>query len=537
MENNPYEFLEHFDKRMNTVGAICSFVVKIINTQRFKDILNQNEMINLSVSVLCFLLEKTLDREGATLLDLKDFIRYVVVDCFKKQLDEEDCLSLARFLIRDIFMNSGEMFSFDVFKFDVNTFEPKKIRLIQDKQLKDNAPLKYELTEFGSEFLLRTKEIDSHLQFSMQQIVTKEFIKRKDFKGATLVAKDMLNTIHIKRQVVESFIYRVQTTNILNVEKSEYKKQVDDIFNTLEEQKKEFDNIIVVLNEAEKDFINLGLYDSKIDDYQIVRELLNEIRKEHNNLFEQRYIADQTYEDAINNAMLIGLTKRFDFSDTILRAVEEEPILLESAYKVLRPLFNIEDNKVLNLMKVYEPQQILTETDYEDEETEVLIIEEDIKATEEKANLIKRVNKNFYQFLKAILDTCIDSENNTASFQQIYNKLPLSDINTLIAEDDRQSFVKVVLTLYNKGECEIHKVLKECTIIHNLDFNIANTFRDLCNNDTKYTKIKTIETYIDDPKDNLDIVAEKEFIEENTTKLLTRMFQLTNFKFKVVLYE
>ena len=71
MNESEYEFLEGFDKRMNTIGSISSFIIKLINTQKFKDILSQSELINLAVAVLCFLLEKTLTREGATILQVK----------------------------------------------------------------------------------------------------------------------------------------------------------------------------------------------------------------------------------------------------------------------------------------------------------------------------------------------------------------------------------------------------------------------------------------------------------------------------------
>ena len=76
MNIESYEFLKGFEARMNIIGSISSFIIKLVNSQRFKEKLNQYELINLSVAVLSYLLEMSLTKEGLTIIQIKDYIYY-----------------------------------------------------------------------------------------------------------------------------------------------------------------------------------------------------------------------------------------------------------------------------------------------------------------------------------------------------------------------------------------------------------------------------------------------------------------------------
>ena len=546
MSKSEYEFLEGFDKRMNTIGSISSFIIKLINTQKFKDILSQSELINLAVAVLCFLLEKTLTREGATILQVKDFINYVVNDCYikdkKNTMDLENneeqrvpiedavILDIARFIIRDVFMNGGEYYSFEIFNFDKNKGEVKNFQLVKDK-IDRNNELKYILSDLGNDFLLRTKEIDQHLQITMKQIVTKEFIKRKDFKGANDVAKELLTAIHMEKQIIDNFIDRVKTSNILSIEKNEYKNRIDGIFNTLEEQKYEFDNIIELLNDAEKEFISLGQYDDKIKDFKITKETLSNIRNEHSKLFEKRYLADTSYEDALNNAMLIGLTKRFDFNETIIEPVKNNIEFLENIVCILRPLLSVNMPKHFNIFTAFEEQQIVKEEGEKDsKELEVI---EDTTYVNSKELEAKELKVRYFKSLQLILDYCIENNGQVVELRQLYNSLTSSQKEYFIEDDNGQVFFKMILCLYSP-EVYYGSELLEKESFKDENFNLSNIFKELCENEPKYKKIYSFEVFNNNPKDKITLQAESEKNEDGITRRITREFEITNYKFKVV---
>lgn len=535
MEENKFEFLKDFDKRMNTIGAISSFVTKLVDTQRVSNKIKENfsldELINISVAVLCYLLEKTITREGATIIQIRDFIKELISIYYKKELDNEAVLDISRFLIRDVFMGGGEHYKLDVINFEKNTLETKYYQLVKDKVDKNNT-LFYVLSDLGNDIMLRTKEVDQHLQITMKQIITKEFIRRKDFKGANAIAKDLLISINIERQIIDNFIDKVKTSNILAIEKNEYRERIEGIFSTLTEQKNEFENIIDLLNESEKEFINLGQYDSKIKDFQITKYTLNQIRKEHNELFDKRYTADEAFEEALNNAMSIGLTKRYDFNETIMEPIRKDIILLENILPLFRPLLSINIPKYFNVFKAFDKQQL-----YGDEANNnhnYLDLTEDTSSAEYKEKMIIDVNEKYVECLKLILDYCLENEGKEVDFEGLYNSFTKRQVESLIEKDDGQTMFKVVTLLYTAEVYESDELLTRETV-KDENFNIATTFKELCLRDSKYNNISTFEVTTKEPKENTIIIAKTEKFIDGVFRKITKEFEITNYNFKVVL--
>lgn len=534
METNKFEFLEGFDSRMNTIGAISSFVTKLIDTQRYspkvKENFTQDQLLNIAIATLCYLLEKTITREGATILQIRDFIKELVGIYYKKELDDETILDITRFLVRDVFMGGGEHYKLDVINFERNAVETKYYQLVKDKVDKNNNLL-YTLSDLGNDVLLRTKEVEQHLQITMKQIVTKEFIRRKDFKGANAIAKDLLIAINMERQIIDNFIDKVKTSNILSIEKGEYKERIEGIFNTLEEQKNEFDNIIDLLNESEKEFISLGQYDKKIEDFQVTKHTLNQIRKEHNELFEKRYLADDAYEEALNNAMSIGLTKRYDFNETIVEPIKENIVLIENILTLLRPLFTVNVPKHFNMFKAFEEQQMVGE------ETEItsnsIELVEDTTSADNKAQEITKINNKYAECLKCILDYCIANEGQQVDLKGLYNTFTRRQREYFIEEDDGQTLFKVIILLYT-GEAYDTSILLETETVKDENFNIATTYKDLCSIDSKYKAISSFEITTEENNNRIIINSENEKVVDGVLKRITREFEITNYGFKVV---
>lgn len=535
MEKDKFEYLAGFDSRMNTIGAISSFVTKLVDTQRvsskIKENFTQDELINISVAILCFLLERTITREGATIIQLRDFIKEFVSTYYKRKLDNENALDITRFIVRDVFMGGGEHYKLDVINYEKNKVETKYYQLVKDKVDKNNN-LFYILSDLGNDIMLRTKEIEQHLQISMKQIITKEFIRRKDFKGANAIAKDLLITINMERQIIDNFIDKVKTSNILTIEKGEYRKRIKEIFNTLEEQKTEFDNIIDLLNESEKEFINLGQYDKKVEEFQITKYTLNQIRKEHNDLFEKRYEADTAYEEALNNAMTIGLTKRYDFNETIVEPIKENIFLIENIFTLLRPLLTVNIPKHFNVFKAFEEQQMLgDEIEYNHNSLELI---EDTSCTENKMQEIENLNIKYVECLRCILDYCIANEGEYVDFEGLYNIFTKRQIENFIEKDEGQSIFKVITMLYS-GEIYDTEELLQRETVRDENFNIATTFKELCLSEDKYKNISSFEVNIKDNKETTRITSVTERTTDGVLSKVTKEFEITNYNFKVVL--
>lgn len=286
-----------------------------------------------------------------------------------------------------------------------------------------------------------------------------------------------------------------------------------------------------MLNESEKEFINLGQYDNKIKDFQITKNTLNQIRKEHNGLFEKRYTADFAYEEALNNAMSIGLTKRYDFNETIVEPIKENVALLENILTLLRPLLTVNVPKHFNIFKAFEEQQIIGE------ETEIspnaLELIEDTSSADKKVQEIIEINIRYVECLKCILDYCIANEGEKVDLKGLYNIFTRRQKEYFIEEDDGQSLFKVITMLYI-GEVYYSSELLETETVKDENFNIATTFKELCLVDSKYKTISSFEVTMEENKNRIIINAENEKLVDGVLKRITREFEITNYNFKVV---
>lgn len=529
MNIESYEFLKGFEARMNIIGSISSFIIKLVNSQRFKEKLNQYELINLSVAVLSYLLEMSLTKEGLTIIQIKDYILWVLNNNFQKDISDEEALDIARFLIRDVFMNSGEYYTFQVFNFEEKKFTLENYQLVKDKIDADDN-LKYVLSDLGNDFLIRTKEIDQHLHISMQQIIAMEFIKRKDFKNANIVAKDLLLAVYKEKQNVESFVDKIKTSDILSIDIEEYKSKLFSIFDILKSQQAEVETIIKLVEQAESEFLKLGIYNKKVEELKIVKNTLTKIRKEHISLLSQRYEIDEAYEEAIINAMSMGLERRFDFKETIINPIKDNPELLESVGELMRPLYKVHVPKYYNLFKAYERQQMLKPN----LETKV----EGINLTVDKGLIEKRKedeeikHKKYLTALRYILDVCIKYDGLEVNLLKIINEMDIKSKLEFIDYDEDKVFFKIITFMFTGRTIYVDEILENKKDEGTL--TIQGLIKELCEVDEKYKKIFSINVYKDFDTEELNIDGLHERRYKNSNYEVLREYTITNYKLKVV---
>lgn len=524
-----YSFLNDFTKRMKIIGAFVSFAIKIDNSQRFKAYLNRDELINLAIAMLCYLLEKTINRESSSMLELNEFTKSILKD-FNKNLDDEVVLDVTRFIVREVFMNNGEYYSFNIFDFEKKKFIQEDYQLLKDN-MNSKGDITYNLTSLGTDVLIRTKEIDNHTNVSMKQILTKEFIVRQDFKGASTVARDLLAAVLSQKQEIDDFIERIRTTNVLKIDTNDYKKQVEGIFETLDKQRAETDHIIFLLNESEKEFLELGEYNPKLKDFKITKDLLIIIRKEHSSLFDKRYSVDETYKNALINAMTYGLTKRFDFNEVVMQPLKENVELLGYVPLILKPLFNIKTPKQYNPIIAYAEQEIIKPK----EEKEVILgfdLEEDKTRTDKIGERIEDLNKRYVYSIKSIFDICMSKGDRYVTLNEIINTFTLEQKDYLIDNDRNNTFFKVITVLYEENEY-LTKDLRLNLVLKDENFNIKNVYTELIETNPVYNKIISFEV-VSDTKETLTIVSEIEENRDGLNIIIDRKIKISNYKFKVV---
>ena len=85
---------------------------------------------------------------------------------------------LARYIIVDVLQNGGVMAEFTTFYSASESFEPMSIRLINEEKGS------YHLTDDAFDFLFRSKEIESELDYSVTRFRMKEYMRRDNYEDA-----------------------------------------------------------------------------------------------------------------------------------------------------------------------------------------------------------------------------------------------------------------------------------------------------------------------------------------------------------------
>ena len=156
------ELLEGFEKRMKFVNVI-KYIKKHGFTDEIKEFFpeDQDLMDNLVVAVLVFIMDSTLRYgEKCTKKDISRFLREMS-GIYGYPAEKADILT--EYIMIDILRNGGKPVDFNTYISNKQGFEKKDTIILND----DNGC--YSLTDEVYEFLFRTKEIDTELEFSVSR--------------------------------------------------------------------------------------------------------------------------------------------------------------------------------------------------------------------------------------------------------------------------------------------------------------------------------------------------------------------------------
>ena len=86
-----YEFLENFHKQIEIIAIVDFITTRVSRKTKFKEYgIDTGEFVNLTILVLCFIMEKSLVEEACTRHDIAAFIRKMDIEYLKKNIPDEE---------------------------------------------------------------------------------------------------------------------------------------------------------------------------------------------------------------------------------------------------------------------------------------------------------------------------------------------------------------------------------------------------------------------------------------------------------------
>ncbi|HVJ49971.1 hypothetical protein [Desulfitobacterium sp.] len=453
------EFLEGFEQRMKLVGAIDSIINRTNRKMEFERLFEPGQLDNIILSVLVFIMEKTLSEdEDCTMDSIAHFMAKIIPE-YSLNLSSEVLRQLTEYIIKDILQNGGEARYYPVMKYGKG-MEQLRIRLIDDKLIDDQRGyiLNYQLTDQGYDLLFRTKEVEQEINFTIEELKLRELIKRKNYKKAIGQSANLVQMIRQKKNDIRQFVQKVRE-NIYEVNIEEFERLVASTYTLLEEEygmMNEIRSMIVLSEKRLKEEENTrGALDEQMtkarSEIAIIRRNINLTISEQKELILERLSLSRIYKETIADSFALARARYYDFEQVILKPLEQgDESIVSSLWQLLNPLFKPNPDRILNLLTLFDRQARLKQ---EEEINQSIVMEE--LGEDMELRKISKINDRNIEFIHCILEFA-DRKRESFRFSELFQDLKNSEkIFEELIEDD---FVfKTMLKLYDLQMIDITK--------------------------------------------------------------------------------
>lgn len=440
MKSELEDILNGFEKRMKFINIVRRFLDYSLPDD-VKELFDNNreKLDNLIIAVLLYIKEKTLgNNESCKLSDIKRFIENL---CFKWFPDNRfDFDKLSNFIIITALQNRGEIQNYFTYDSNKEAFVKTPIRILEEE---DNN---YKLTDDVLDFLFRSKEIESEIDYSVTRFKMMEYIKRANYSEALEQSRELVSRIRSMKQSMESFKQRCRE-NIASISVDEYEKIIKKVQTLLEEEDKELNSINrEILKQKSILEAAPNQDENKLKEHL---KILNQVSEnivttitEQKGLINKKAKLSEAYKDILEANFATKSYKRMDFEQDImelLRKCDGEK-LRDAASFLLFPLTKPAFQRIFSIENFYALQSPLNENKKQ--------ISTDLnEIIEEKEDIVSVRNNRNIGICKVLFNFMYDKEIITA--KEFIKSLNLTDLSYFCEEN---SLLQALLTLYGMGE-------------------------------------------------------------------------------------
>ena len=473
------ELLAGFEKRMKFIN-----IVRCLLDYKYPD--HIREMIpdkrildNMIVAVLVFIKDRTLGTEQTcTISDVERFLEdFSVVLPANYNTNPK---ILARYIIVDVLQNGGVMAEFTTFYSASESFEPMSIRLINEEKGS------YHLTDDAFDFLFRSKEIESELDYSVTRFRMKEYMRRDNYEDALDASRELVSRIRNMKVSMDDFLLRCRE-DISKITVDQYETVVGRIRSLLEDEYKELTEIQAAAKERAKNLEEAFQNGVGTEDTQKHRSALKEIIEnisltidEQRTLINKKASLSESYQALIRDNFVVNRFERLNFERDILSPLRKTGVSLGDAAKFfLFMLTKPEFDKKFSVENFYAPQGKINENETE-EGLDITGEETDYeKQVDIRNTRFRNISCDLFRFMK---------HKERFKISDFIDSLRVSELKEYSTENALPS---VMLSLFALQELNIEewKNGERFTVIPNGEFELAWCLEEI---PEEYLQIKQI---------------------------------------------
>ena len=435
------ELLQDFEKRMRFVNLIKYWLQRSKPTEIRELLHNDDDKTdNLILMVMVFIMDSTLRYgERCTKQDITAFLRELA-DVY--DYEPESAKILADYIITDVLQSGGKIRLFDTFHSGDESFREQSSIILLEQQSGS-----YVLTNEAYEFLFRTKEIDSELDFSVNRFKLQEFIKRGNYGKALRESRELVSRVRNLKTRMDDFMLRCRT-NISEVSIDEYEEIVSQIKDSFEDENKQLSDIRTLVSAKLQAIADAQINtDENIGQTeQEIREILENIDtviSEQSRVFNQKFSLSELYADLLDDSFSYLQAGRFDLEQELLLPLQKMQLQdSKNVGKLFAPLYRPIFPHMFGIDFFYSRQNAIRESNRDDGI--------DIVSDENAETAADIRNKRYVEIIRGLL-TFAD-KNSIFCFSDYLAAVPKEQVQEQLRE---KSLPDVMLKLYGMGEIDV----------------------------------------------------------------------------------
>jgi hypothetical protein len=360
--------MEGFDRRMRFLAMAVAIVRRTGRNMELERLFDDQEMDSLIMAVLVFAMEETLsENRDCTLVKISQFLDRLITNV-KPDFPQERLRDLTEYIVKTVLKNDGEPRYYTLLHPEKG-FQRVRVDFLADSKEEMPASIRihYQLTDQAYDFLFRTKEVDSELRFTMEELKLRELIRRKNYGEAIRQSAGLVQMIRQKKRELQQFLDRVRD-NVLTVDVGEFETLyrstfdlLDDEYGTMREIRDMLHLAYVHLQEqmTMHDMLDKEMAKA-LAEVERIRRNLDMAVAEQQTMILERYTVSELYGDVMKEAFSRRILNRFDMGKEILKPMMRmDATAMKKVGRLLNPLFLPEPSKWLGVGAAYAPQQKL----------------------------------------------------------------------------------------------------------------------------------------------------------------------------------